>query len=210
MTSIRSFSEILLSDSDIDEADRRRFIGVIQNESIRLTRLLDGILDLNLMEAGEPTWETEQFDPDAAIEQAIESCEALAHAAGVKLERLGRVHNVTVRGNKEKLAQVFINLISNAIKYNTSNNPRVTVSSVFRKGVYEAHVMDNGPGIAEAERERIFLKFARGAMPRQRGAGLGLAISRQIVERLGGSLSLRQSGGSGCDFVVRLNPAAKA
>jgi Na+/proline symporter/nitrogen-specific signal transduction histidine kinase len=210
MTSIRSFSEILLSDSDIDEADRRRFIGVIQNESIRLTRLLDGILDLNLMEAGEPTWETEQFDPDAAIEQAIESCEALAHAAGVKLERLGHVHNVTVRGNKEKLAQVFINLISNAIKYNTSNNPRVTVSSVFRKGVYEAHVMDNGPGIAEAERERIFLKFARGAMPRQRGAGLGLAISRQIVERLGGSLSLRQSGGSGCDFVVRLNPAAKA
>jgi signal transduction histidine kinase len=210
MTSIRSFSEILLSNPDIEEADRRRFIGIIQNESIRLTRLLDGILDLNLLEAGEPGWEIEQFDPETALNQALESCEALARAAGVRLERAGRARNARIRGNKEKLAQVFINLISNAIKYNTSDNPRVTISSAFHKGVYEAHVIDNGPGIAEAERERIFLKFARGAMPRQPGAGLGLAISRQIVERLGGSLFLRQASGSGCDFVVRLHPAVKA
>jgi signal transduction histidine kinase len=106
--------------------------------------------------------------------------------------------------NREKLAQVFINLISNAIKYNTNGSPRVVVSSVVRKGVYEAHVADNGPGIPESERERIFLNFARGPMPREAGAGLGLAISRQIVERLGGSLSLARSKAGGADFIVRL------
>lgn len=205
MASIRSFSEILLSNPDIDEADRRRFIGIIQNESIRLTRLLDGILDLNVLETDEPGWEVEQFDPEAALDQALESCEALARGAGVKLERSGRARNASVRGSREKLAQVFINLISNAIKYNTNGSPRVVISSAVRKGVYEAHVADNGPGIPESERERIFLKFARGPMPREVGAGLGLAISRQIVERLGGSLSLAPSRAGGADFIVRLN-----
>ena len=205
MASIRSFSEILLANPEIDDRDKRRFIGIIQNESIRLTRLLDGILDLNMLEVEQPGWEMKRFDPEAALDQAMESCEALAREAGVKLERSGRARNASILGNKERLAQVFINLISNAIKYNTNDHPRVTISSTVRKGAYEAHVADNGPGIPEGERERIFLKFARGPMPRQVGAGLGLAISRQIVERFGGSLSLASSKAGGADFIVRLN-----
>ena len=85
----------------------------------------------------------------------------------------------------------------------------VTVSSALRKGVYEARVADNGPGIQERERERIFVKFVRGPMPRQVGAGLGLAISRQIVERFGGSLSLVAGKSGGAEFVVRLRTAAE-
>jgi signal transduction histidine kinase len=109
-----------------------------------------------------------------------------------------------VRGNRDKLAQVFINLVSNAIKYNTSADPVVVVSSSARRGVYEARISDNGPGIPEAERERIFMKFARGPMPRQVGTGLGLAISRHIVERLGGRLSLATASPGGAEFVVSL------
>ncbi|UUP18311.1 sensor histidine kinase [Nitratireductor thuwali] len=207
MTSIRSFSDILLQNRDIEEAEKLRFLGIIQNESLRLTRLLDGILDLNQMESGGPAWEGTSFDPETALDQAMESCEALARTAGVALKRASRARKALVYGDRDRFAQVFINLISNAIKYNTSREPTVTVSSVLRMDVYEARIADNGPGIPEHERERIFVKFARGPMPKQFGAGLGLAISRQIMERLGGSLSIAAGKSGGAEFIVQLATA---
>ena len=206
MTSIRSFSEILLNNRDLDEAEKRRFLSIIQNESLRLTRLLDGILDLKQMESRELDWVKAPFDPETAIDQAMESCEALARTAGATLKRSSRVRGAWIEGDRDRFAQVFINLISNAIRYNTNVKPTVLVSSSLRRNVYEARVADNGPGIPEDERERIFVKFMRGPMPRQIGAGLGLAISRQIVERFGGELSLAASGDAeGAEFVVRLS-----
>ena len=206
MTSIRSFSEILLNNRDLDEAEKRRFLSIIQNESLRLTRLLDGILDLKQMESRELDWVKAPFDPETAIDQAMESCEALARTAGATLKRSSRVRGAWIEGDRDRFAQVFINLISNAIRYNTNVKPTVLVSSSLRRNVYEARVADNGPGIPENERERIFVKFMRGPMPRQIGAGLGLAISRQIVERFGGELSLAASGDAeGAEFVVRLS-----
>jgi signal transduction histidine kinase len=210
MTSIRSFSDILIKNRDMGEAEKLRFLTIIQNESLRLTRLLDGILDLNQVKSGEPGWSSTSFDPETVLDQAMESCEALAHAAGVTLKRSGRARKASIHGNPDKLAQVFINLISNAIKYNISPAPVVTVASVLRKGSYEASIIDNGPGIPERERERIFVKFARGPIPRNAGAGLGLAISRQIVERFGGSLSLATSKSGGAEFIVRLQTAEDA
>ncbi len=204
MTSIRSFSDILLNNRDIDEAEKMRFLGIIQNESLRLTRLLDGILDLNQPEGGEPVHEEAPFDPEAALDHALESCEALARTAGVKLKRRGRARNAVILGDSDRFAQVFINLISNAVKYNNNPSPEVIVSSMLRKGVYEARVADNGPGIPEHDRERIFVKFARGPAPRKSGAGLGLAISRQITERFGGQIYCAQTNKPGATFVVRL------
>ena len=209
MASIRSFSDILLENRDLAETKKLRFLGIIQNESLRLTRLLDGILDLNQMEAGGQSWQPTVFDPEKAIDQAMASCEALAHRAGVSLRRGSRVRKARVTGDHDKLAQVLVNLVSNAVKYNTSRNPEVVVSSRLRKGVYEASVSDNGPGVAEQDRERIFLKFTRGPMPRQVGAGLGLAISRQIVERFGGSLTLADVKSGGAEFTIRLRQAAE-
>ena len=109
-----------------------------------------------------------------------------------------------VEADADRLSQVFINLISNAVKYNNDPSPEVTVSSMLRKGVYEARVTDNGPGIPERDRERIFVKFARGPAPRQSGAGLGLAISRQIIERFGGQIYCAEATKAGATFVVRL------
>lgn len=207
MTSIRSFSEILLNNRDIDEGEKLRFLGIIQNESLRLTRLLDGILDLEQMESGQPTWENTTFDPETAIDQAMESCEALARAAGVTLKRSGRVRDAWIDGDRDRFAQVFINLIANAIKYNTNAKPTVTVSGTLHGSLYEARVADNGPGIPDNDRERVFDKFTRGLTPRQLGTGLGLAISRQIIERFGGQLSLATGKAAGAEFVVTLNVA---
>lgn len=204
MTAIRSFSEILLNNRDIDEGEKLRFLGIIQNESLRLTRLLDGILDVKQMESGEPNWENATFDPETAIDQAMESCEALARAAGVTLKRSGRVREAWIDGDRDRFAQVLINLIANAIKYNTSAKPTVTVSGTLHGSLYEARVADNGPGIPDNDRERVFDKFARGPMPSQLGAGLGLAISRQIIQRFGGQLSLATSKTTGAEFVVTL------
>ncbi len=208
MTSIRSLSDILLTTPDLDEAQRQRFLRIIQNESLRLTRLLDGILDLDQKASGEPGWEGTPFDPESALDHAMESCDPLARAAGVTLKRSGQARSARVHGDPDKLAQVFINLISNAIKYNTSAEPVVMISSMQRTGLYEMRVADNGPGIPEGERERIFEKFVRGRAPRQVGAGLGLAISRQIVERFEGSLLLATSKLGGAEFIVRLDTAA--
>ncbi len=204
MTSIRSFSDILLNNPDLPPEFVSRYLRIIQNESLRLTRLLDGILDLTRLENGEREWEAKPVDPEAALERAVESCEALAQSAGVTLKRRTRVRKALIQGDDDRLAQVFINLISNAIKYNTSPGPAVTVTSATRKGFYEARVSDNGPGIPEGERDRIFAKFARGPMPRQVGAGLGLAISRQIVEHFGGTLELASPRGGGAEFVLTL------
>lgn len=204
MASIRSFSDILLTNRDIGEEEKLRFLGIIQNESLRLTRLLDGILDVSQMESGKPAWEAAPFDPDAAIDQAMESCEALARAAGVALKRTGKAQGAIIVGDRDRFAQVFINLISNAVKYNTSPRPTVTVSSALRKGIYEARVVDNGPGVPESERERIFSKFARGPTLRQGGAGLGLAISRQIVEQFGGHIHCADTAKPGAAFVVSI------
>lgn len=209
MTSIRSFSDILLNSPELDEAERQRFLHIIQNESLRLTRLLDGILDLDQTVGRQNNEESVGFDPEQALDQAMDSCEALARTAGVTLKRSVTARGASVNGNPDKLAQVFINLISNAIKYNNSPGPFVVITSAVRKGVYEARIADNGPGIPQSERTHIFDRFTRGANQRQRGAGLGLAISRQFVSRFNGDLLLETSKYGGAEFIVRFTCLTK-
>ncbi|RUM99131.1 sodium:solute symporter [Pseudaminobacter arsenicus] len=204
MTSIRSFSEILLNNRDLDETRKLHFLGIIQSESFRLTRLLDGILDMNLMEPGMQPWEATSFDPEDALDQAIATCEPLARAAGASIIRRRRARNARIMGSRDQLAQVFINLISNSIKHNSNAEPEIAISGGTRKTVYELRIADNGQGIPERDRDQIFQKFYRGQQTRHRGVGLGLPISRQIVERFGGELGLSDAKIGGAEFIVRL------
>jgi Na+/proline symporter/signal transduction histidine kinase len=204
MTSIRSFSDILLSDRAIPEDRRQRFLGIIQTESIRLTRLLDSILEPSRQRELERSGTAISFDPVAILMQAVESCEALAHSADVELRVEQSGSSVRLHGNPDRLAQVFINLISNAIKYNSAADPVVTVTSAAIGDANEVRVADNGPGIAWEDRERIFDKFERGSTQGKGGVGLGLAIARQIVQGFGGQLYLERREAPGATFVVRL------
>ncbi len=151
-------------------------------------------------------------DPEAALERAIRSCQGLA-GARVRLQSSERARGATVEADEDRLCQVFINLISNAIKYNTNPAPQVTIRSALRGGAYEVEVADNGPGIRAEERDRIFSKFMRGWAYLQTGAsgaGLGLAISRQIMRRLGGTLEVVPGDGRGACFRVTLPARAPA
>ncbi len=206
MTSIRSFSEILLHTPGLDRDRSQRFLRIIHDESMRMTRLLDGILDLSVLEGGAPGT-LAPTDPEVALDNAIDICRGLAAAPAVRMVRAPRLGAACVLADSDRLTQVFINLISNAIKYNTSPEPVVSIASALRGGYYEVTIADNGPGIPAELRERLFSKFARGWAQRPSaapGAGLGLAISWQIMQRLGGNLELMPGDGSGACFRVRL------
>ena len=209
MTSIRSLSEILLETEDIEPAQARRFLRIINEEGIRMTRLLDGILDMSALESGEQPWPLQPLDPEAVLDSAIRACEGLAFGRGLLVLGGPRVGagRVRVAGEPDRLSQVFINLISNAAKYNFSPEPFVRISSSAEGGHYQVLVQDNGPGIRPDERERIFLKFSRGWAHTHAGTpgtGLGLAISSQIMRRLGGTLELMPDTGCGAVFRIRL------
>jgi len=206
MTSIRSFSEILLDADDIDHGQRRQFVSTIHQESLRLTKLLDEILDLSALERGERTWQNAPINPELALDRALNVCEALLRQRNVSVERGKRAASALVEGDVDRLCQVYINLISNAVKYNDASHPVISVSSRMRTGHHLVEIADNGPGIATGERKLIFEKFSRGqrAAADQSGAGLGLAISRQIITRMNGTLELVQGPLPGACFRVRL------
>lgn len=209
MTSIRSFSEILLDPAGIDEPQRQHFVSTIHQESLRLTRLLDEILDLSALERGERPWTNVAVDAEAALDRALTVCDALLRQRGMRVEFAGRARRTMVTGDADRLCQVFINLISNAVKYNDAERPLLRIATSVRGGVHTVDFADNGPGIARNDRKIIFEKFSRGQQgaSAQAGAGLGLAISRQIVSRMNGTLDLAPSALPGACFRVRLKVA---
>ncbi len=204
MTSIRAFSELLMQPDTLDPETRHKFSNIIHNESLRLTRLLDDLLDLSVLEHGRVTLN----ESDATLCEVLDKAEA---ASGV-LEAGGRIRiirdraaeQIALHTDADRLAQVFINLISNAQKYCDADRPELRIRVVRQPGLVEVEFADNGSGIPERQRTLIFEKFTRLETARDaQGAGLGLAISREIMQRLGGRLSYshRASGGS---FRVRL------
>lgn len=210
MTSIRSFSEILLNHSDLSSQERQRFTKTIHDESLRLTRLLDEILDLSALEGGERLWALGAVDPDAVLTRALEVCAPLAREKRVVILRNRQSAVAPVLADPDRLAQVFINLVTNAIKYNDAARPEISISMVCDPSHMHIEICDNGPGIARKDRGRIFEKFSRGgrAERNETGSGLGLAISRQIMAQMQGKLELVEREGLGACFRLTLRLAA--
>ena len=206
MTSIRSFSEILLSEGRLEEDERQKFLATIHKESLRLTKLLDQILDLNALERGKAGWRNVPTDVETVLDQAVEVCSALARQRQLRLIVDKRAGGVSVDADADRLSQVLINLVSNAIKYNDDPEPVVEVRSRTSRRHYIVEVADNGPGIARDERTLVFEKFSRGAVGAAMapGAGLGLAISRQIISHMNGKLELVPTRGRGACFRITL------
>ena len=210
MTSIRAFSEILMQSEGLDDAARARFSKIIHDESRRLTRLLDDLLDLSVLENGHVSLNPSEVHLARVLERALNATAALEES-----HRLEIIYNGTeeaglrLNTDADRLARVFINLISNAQKYCEAEAPSLTITLRERARHLEVEFADNGAGIPERQRSLIFEKFVRldGTRPAQ-GAGLGLAISREIMQRLGGGLHYVPSQG-GAVFLVRL-PKAEA
>jgi Na+/proline symporter/nitrogen-specific signal transduction histidine kinase len=212
MTSIRSFSEILLETGDLTSAQSKRFLGIVHDESLRLTRLLDEILDLNFLEQDEKDWMLKPVDAVRMLRRAVDATHGETAKAGLRVE-IGEIPaQAIVYGTEDRLAQVFINLLSNAAKYNTAEAPFVRIEGAVVDGAFRFDVTDNGPGVREGEEDKIFEKFSRGwDRAEKTGTGLGLAISRQIMRRFGGDLALvPDEAGAKFRVILPLAEAARA
>jgi signal transduction histidine kinase len=204
MTSIRAFSELLMQDEGLDAATRERFSGIIHKESQRLTRLLDDLLDLSVLEHGRVSLNESETRLEDVLDQAEAACGVMEAGGRIRILRDRETEQIPLLTDPDRLAQVFINLISNAQKYCDAETPELTIRVIRQPHRVDVEFADNGSGIPERQRRLIFEKFTRLETARDaQGAGLGLAISREVMQRLGGQLAY-VPGQGGAAFRVRL------
>ncbi len=207
LTSIRAFSEILQDDEEMSPEQRRKVSGIVVQETERLSRLVEQVLDFSRIEAGSYSWARESVDLAAVVDEALAATGQIARIRGIEVSREVPGGPLLVVGDRDRLVQVVINLLSNALKYcePESGPVRVTLSGTSTEARVE--VADRGPGIRREEHERIFEKFHQirdSAGGKPKGTGLGLAICKTIVEGHGGRIWVESEPGHGARFVFTL------
>ncbi|MFT6452115.1 MAG: Na+/proline symporter/signal transduction histidine kinase [Halocynthiibacter sp.] len=203
MTSIRAFSEILMA-GDLPAAELERYSSIIHDETLRLTRLLDDLLDLSVLENGQVTLNTQEVLLGAVMERAVNAATSGVGAGQLAIERERAGLNLRAVTDSDRLAQVFINLIANAAKYCDADTPRLRILMRESGPNVEIDFIDNGTGIPVEKQSVIFEKFSRLTdQAAAGGAGLGLAICREIMARLGGQIAYLPGQG-GAAFRVSL------
>jgi signal transduction histidine kinase len=205
MTSIRAFSEIM-TEGDLPPAMVAKYGAIIQDEAKRLTRLLDDLLDLSVLENGTVQLNLTLTSLQEIIDKALTAARQTRPERSFLVYRDTASEAVFLRTDADRLTQVFINLIANARKYCDAAHPELRISVRQRGGRVTVDVTDNGRGIPKDAQALIFEKFARlSDENRAGGAGLGLAICREIMTNLGGAIAyLPGQGGAGFRVTVPL------
>jgi Na+/proline symporter/nitrogen-specific signal transduction histidine kinase len=203
LTSIRAFSEILHEDPRVDLEQRKRFLGIIVSETERLTRLVNQVLDLAKIESGHADWADSEVDLREVIEQSVAATSQLFRDRNAALDVHLPASVPPLVADRDRLIQVVLNLLSNAVKFVRPGEGRVAVAlEVTGRGVCVS-VTDNGPGIRPEDQQAIFEKFRQGGdtmTSKPAGTGLGLPISRHIVEQYGGRIWVESEPGHGARF----------
>jgi signal transduction histidine kinase len=207
MTSIRAFSEIL-TDDDLPAEKRTRYTAIIQAEAVRLTRLLDDLLDLSVLENRKVQLSIKVGNLHDLISAAVTAASNTRPEREFTIRRDYGSEYVPVISDSDRLVQVFINLISNARKYCDAAHPVLRIGVTKKAGKINVDFVDNGTGIPKAMQGLIFEKFARLTdTSRAGGAGLGLAICREIMVNLGGSVAyLPGQGGAAFRVTLPVKP----
>ncbi|MCG4454317.1 sensor histidine kinase [Pseudomonas sp. MMS21-TM103] len=207
LTSIRAFSEILNDNPELDPAQRARFVGIIVKESERLTRMINQVLDLAKLESGRAEWHTTALDLKEVIEDAQATTSQLLQEQGVALRLELPAQIPPVLADRDRLLQVLLNLISNAVKFCDREAGRIGIAVQVLPEALQVDVRDNGCGIDPADQQTIFEKFRQAGdnlTEKPQGTGLGLPISRQIIEHFGGRLWVSSARGQGATFSFTL------
>jgi len=208
LTSIRSFSEIINDSPDMPVEKRREFISIIVKESERLTRLIDDILDIAKMESGKLEWQMKVLDPGDVIKVAIDATVGLFPQGGNVIFQTDVPESLqAVNVDADRLAQVLINLISNAAKFCDHTNGKVWIKAKIEEGYLNVSVRDNGPGIAPSDHQKVFERFQQVGSQmkgKPKGTGLGLPICMEIIHHFDGELWVDSQLNKGATFAFRI------
>jgi signal transduction histidine kinase/DNA-binding response OmpR family regulator len=180
-------------------------LNVVVSEGERLTKLIDDVLDLAKIEAGKFTWNMESLSVQDVIERATAATSSLLEAKKLALVQSIQPGLPEITGDRDRLIQVVINLISNAVKFTDSGS--VTCSAGLRDGDIVVSVTDSGIGIAPSDQPKVFEKFKQVGdtlTDKPKGTGLGLPICKEIVEYHGGRIWVESESGKGSTFSFTL------
>lgn len=187
MTSIRAFSEIMRDTAGLTADEQNKYSSIIHDEAVRLTRLLDDLLDLSVLENAQVVlnWQT------GTLSDVLDRAVSAAGGSGpeFKVDRVRQQEQFELTSDLDRLAQVFINLISNARKYCDSETPTLRIRVKRSGSNLVLDFIDNGSGIPTEKQTLIFEKFSRIGETKAGGAGLGLAICREVMARLSGAIT---------------------
>lgn len=202
LTSIRALSELMLDDPSMVSAQRQQFMGIIVSETERLTRLVNQVLDMAKIESGHAEWHNSDLDVVALVRLSTQTTAELLREKGARLDLQLPDQPMWLRADADRLTQVMLNLLSNAAKFVPPQQGVVQVRVHAHLEGVRVEVQDNGPGVPVDQQQLVFEKFRQGGdgVNRPQGTGLGLPISRHIVEYFGGRMWLRTEPGQGACF----------
>ncbi|MEH7157636.1 two-component system histidine kinase PnpS [Neobacillus drentensis] len=207
VTSIKGFTETLLDGAMNNQETLETFLSIILKESDRLQTLIHDLLELSKIEQQGFILNLQELDLYVLLDEVITMLTGKAQEKNIELELVCKQNQVMVQGDLDRLKQVFINLIGNAITY-TPPEGNVTIILLEPRGKVRIHVKDSGVGISKEEIPRIFERFYRVDRARSRnsgGTGLGLAIVKHLVEAHHGNITVRSNLGEGSEFIIELH-----
>lgn len=206
LTSVKSFVQILLKYENENPVKQREFLGIIDNETDRLTRLINQLLNLEKMEQGELERKFAPCDILNVVRNSINKLEPLIKEKNITAALKLPSRNLTVNADEDKLNEVLMNLIGNTVKF-TYPKGKITIEAKKKADTIRVSVADTGIGIPKNELGNIFERFRRLDNPVNRkitGSGLGLYICRQIIEKHKGEIWAESQDGKGSKFTFAL------
>jgi len=206
LTSIRGYLETLIEDH-LDRETAQRFLETARAEALRMSRLLDGLFDASALDARLPPDEGQRGDLQAALAAALNAVSPIAGARRTVISQL-TCEAGSVLLPSDQLSQILINVLENAVKHGREAG-RVFVATRLDDDQVRIAIDDDGPGVPVDERSAIFTLARRGSTTRANGSGLGLALVRLLLERVGGGVEVDESPLGGARFELRMPLASK-
>lgn len=181
---------------------QKEILGDVFRVVNRLTRLITDLLDLSKIESGKMQFNKEDFDLVELADETVKGFEKLAGKKKIEIKREFPGSKVMVNADRDKLTQVFVNLMGNALKFTDKGN--ITVRIIELQDEAQVEIRDSGPGMEKDELDRIFDKFVRIVADKKEGTGLGLPIAKDIVELHKGRMRVESVLGKGSNFIFNL------
>jgi len=202
LTSIQGFAQAIVDGEARGDAVSH-VAEIIHRESRRLVRMVEGLLQVARLESGAQSMAREEVAPARLLASAVAALDVQAKDAGVSFDVLGTDALPTLHGDPDKLAQLFLNVLDNAVKH-SPRGTTVQIRGNRDNGAIVVRVRDAGSGLPQGAQTRLFQRFYRGDNAQRDGAGLGLAIAQAIAQAHGGSIRASNLEGGGAEFAVRL------